>query len=117
MGAFMATLATPIAPDDKKGVPNDLTFVNPRGSGNVQLPRLTGDKVPKDGAAITIVPNTFEKVCPSKTRGQIAQLVSTMESLIGDIEGQKTAETDVVTESKPGLSESAAKLAERLNKI
>ena len=117
MGAFMASLATPIAPDDKTGVPNELTFSNPRGGGNVKLPRLTSEKVPKDGAAITIVPATFEKVCPSKQRGQIAQLVSTMESLVGDIQGQKAAEGEVVTESKAGLSESAAKLAERLNKI
>jgi hypothetical protein len=117
MGAFMAPLATPIAPDDKAGVPNDLTFINPRGSGNVKLPRLKSDKVPGEGAAITVVPATFEKVCPSKTRGQIAQLGSTIESLINDIEGQKTTETDIVTEAKPGLAESASKLAERLNKI
>jgi hypothetical protein len=117
MGAFMAPLATPIAPDDKAGVPNDLTFGNPRGGGNVKLPRLNSDKVPKDGAAITIVPATFEKVCPSKQRGQIAQLVSTMESLVGDIQGQKAAEGEVVSEPKPGLAESAAKLAERLGKI
>jgi hypothetical protein len=117
MGAFMAPLATPIAPDDKNGVPNDLTFGNPRGGGgNVKLPRLTSDKVPKDGAAITIVPSTFDKVCPSKQRGQIAQLVSTMESLIGDIEGQK-GNGEIESETKPGLAESATKLSDQLGKI
>ena len=50
-GAFLAPLATPIAPDDKNGVPNELTFLNPRGSGNVKLPRLEADKVPATGAA------------------------------------------------------------------
>ncbi|HEX3769949.1 MAG TPA: hypothetical protein VHV30_03745 [Polyangiaceae bacterium] len=116
-GAFLAPLATPIAPDDKNGVPNDLTFLNPRGSGNVKLPRLTSDKIPKDGAAATIVPNTFEKVCPSATRGQIAQLVSSMNSLVDDIQGQKPEGGDVVQESKPGLEEQASKLADALTKV
>jgi hypothetical protein len=116
-GAFLAPLASPIAPDDKNGVPNELTFVNPRGSGNVKLPRLEGDKIPKDGAAATVVPNTFEKICPSATRGQIAQLVSSMNSLVDDIAGQKPETGDVVQESKPGLEESAAKLADGLSKV
>jgi hypothetical protein len=118
MGAFMAPLATPILPDDKAGVPNELTFLNPRGSGNVKLPRLTTDKIPSTGAATTIVPNTFEKVCPSATRGQIAQLVSTINSVINEIEGQKSPEGgDVITETKAGLDEVAAKLADSLNRV
>jgi hypothetical protein len=118
MGVFLAPLATPIAPDSKEGVPNELTFLNPRGSGNVKLPRLQSDKIPKDGAAITVVPNTFEKVCPAATHGQIAQLVSSMNTLIDDIQGQKAAEGgDAVTESKAGLAEMASKLADQLNKV
>jgi hypothetical protein len=117
-GAFLAPLVTPIAPDDAKGVPNTLTFLNPRGSGNVPLPRLEGDKIPKDGAAVTVVPNTFEKICPSATRGQIAQLMSAMNSLVDDIEGEKAAAGgDVITETKAGLDESAAKLADALSKV
>jgi hypothetical protein len=117
-GGFLAPLATPIAPDDKNGVPADLTFLNPRGSGNVKLPRLQGDKIPKDGAAFTIVPNTFEKVCPSATRGQIAQLMSSMNSLADDIKGQKAeAGGDVITETKAGLEETAGKLADALSKV
>ncbi|MDP9000716.1 MAG: hypothetical protein M3O46_11460 [Myxococcota bacterium] len=116
MGGFLAPLAAPIGPET--GVPNELTFVNPRGSGNVKLPRLTGEKIPKEGAAITIVPNTFEKVCPSSQHGQIAQLVSNMNSLIGDIAGQKAAEGgDVITETKAGLGEVALKIADSLNKV
>jgi hypothetical protein len=118
MGAFLAPLATPIVPDDKSGVPNELTFVNPRSSGNVKLPRLQGDKIPREGAAVTIVPNTFEKVCPSKERGQIAQLVSSMNSVTDEIEGQKSPPGgDVITETKAGLGEIAAKLADQLNKV
>ncbi len=116
MGAFLAPLATPIAPDDKNGVPNDLTFTNPRASGNVKLPRLQGDRIPKEGAAVTVVPNTFDKLCPSATRGQIAQLVSTMNSLVADIDGQKAPE-GVMTETKAGLEDTAAKLADQLSKV
>jgi len=117
-GAFLAALGTPIAPDDPKGVPSNLMFANPRGSGNVQLPRLVGDKIPKDGAAVTVVPNTFEKICPSTTRGQIAQLMSSMNSLVDDIAGQKAeAGGDVITETKAGLEEVAAKLADSLSKV
>jgi hypothetical protein len=116
MGAFLAPLATPIGPET--GVPRELTFINPRGSNNVKLPRLTSDRIPGEGAAITIVPNTFEKVCPSTQRGQIAQLVSSMNSLIGDIEGQKAPEgADVITETKAGLGEVALKLADSLSKV
>lgn len=118
MGAFLAPLATPISPDDKAGVPNELTFINPQGSGNVKLPRLTSDKIPAAGVAATVVPRTFEKVCPSTQRGQIAQLVSTINSVINDIEGQKSPEGgDVITETKAGLDEVAAKLADSLNKV
>jgi hypothetical protein len=117
-GAYLAPLVTPIAPDDPKGVPNTLTFANPRGSGNAPLPRLEGDKIPKDGAAVTIVPNTFEKICPSATRGQIAQLMSAMNSLIDDIGGQKAeAGGDAITETKAGLEETAGKLADSLSKV
>jgi hypothetical protein len=114
-GAFLALLATPIAPDDKNGVPNDLTFINPRGSGNVKLPRLQGDKIPPGGAAVTIVPNTFEKMCPSATHGQIVQLVSAMNSLANDVEGQRTE--GEIQEGKAGLSDTAAKLQEQLIKV
>jgi hypothetical protein len=116
MGGFLAPLASPLGPET--GVPNELTFLNPRGSGNVKLPRLTSEKIPKDGAAITVVPNTFEKVCPSAQHGQIAQLVSSMNSVITDIEGQKAAEGgDVITETKAGLGDVALKLADSLNKV
>jgi hypothetical protein len=116
MGAFLAPLAMSLGPET--GVPNELTFGNPRGSGNAKLPRLTTEKIPKDGAAITIVPNTFEKVCPSIQRGQIAQMVANMRSLIAEIEGQKAAEGgDVITETKAGLGDVALKLADALNKV
>jgi hypothetical protein len=116
-GARIAPLVTPIAPDDKNGVPSELLFGNPLGSGNVKLPRLTNDKIPASGAAIPVVPTSYEKVCPSKEKGQIAQLMSTMNSLVDDIQGQGAAAADIVQDSKPGLSELAGRLADQLNKV
>jgi hypothetical protein len=114
-GLVLASLVTPIAPDDKNGVPDKLTFSNPRGSGNVVLPRLSGDKIPKDGAAMTVIPSSFDKVCPSPVKGQITQLLSSMNSLVDDIQGLPGQDTD--PNIKPGLSDTAAKLADSLNKV
>jgi hypothetical protein len=115
-GARLASLVTPISPD-QGGPPAELLFSNPIGSGNVKLPRLTADKIPATGAAIPVVPTSYEKVCPSKEKGQIAQLLSSMNSLVDDIQGQQQAQSDIVQDSKPGLSEVAGRLAEQLNKV
>ncbi len=116
-GARIASLVTPISPDDKGGPPAELLFSNPIGSGNVKLPRLTADKIPATGAAIPVVPTSYEKVCPSKEKGQIAQLLSSMNSLVDDIQGQGAAQSDIVQDSKPGLSDMAARIADQLNKV
>jgi hypothetical protein len=64
------------------------------------------------------VPTSYEKVCPSKEKGQIAQLMSSMNSLVDDIQGQTAAaQSDIVQDSKPGLSEVAQRLADQLNKV
>ena len=55
-------------------------------------------------------------MCPSATRGQIAQLVSSLNSLVDEVAGQKSG-GEAITESKPGLSEIAGKLAEELTKV
>jgi hypothetical protein len=116
MGTFLASLVTPINPEDKAGVPDKLTFTNPRGGGNATLPRLTGDKIPPTGAALTVLPNTFDKVCPSPVKGQITQLMASMNSLIDDIQGQK-GDDSVGLDAKPGVSDLASKLADSLNKV
>jgi len=118
-GLVLASLVTPIAPDDKNGVPDKLTFSNPRGSGNVVLPRLSGDKIPKDGAAMTVIPSSFDKVCPSPVKGQITQLMSSMNSLIDDIQGQKAVDDPTLgmSDAKPGLSDQAGTLADQLSKV
>jgi hypothetical protein len=116
LGSYLAPLVTPIAPDDKNGVPDKLVFTNPRGGGNATLPRLTGEKVPKDGAVVTVVPSSFDKVCPSPVKGAISQLMASMNSLIDDIQGQK-GDDSIGLDSKPGLSDTATKLADSLNKV
>jgi hypothetical protein len=112
----LATLVTPIAPTDQ--VPSDLLFQNPIASGNVKLPRLNDPKIPPSGAAIPVIPTSFDKVCPSPVKGAESQLISSMNSLVDDIQGQKGSESsDVVTDSKPGLSEIASKLADQLSRV
>jgi hypothetical protein len=114
-GTYLLPLVKPILPDDKTPVPDKLTFVNPKG-GNSELPRLTDTKkVPKDGAVIPIIPPSFDKVCPSVAKGQMSQLLVTMNTLIGDIDGQKAQ--DASEDAKPGLSEIAQKLSDDLNKV
>jgi len=115
MGTIIAPLVTPIQPDDKAGVPDKLTFTNPKG-GNTTWPRFTGDKVPKDGAVLPIVPTSFERVCPSQNKGHITQLMTSMNSLIDDISGQK-GDDSIGLDAKPGLSDQSAKLADALNKV
>jgi hypothetical protein len=114
-GTFILPLVSPILPDDKNGVPATLKFVNPKG-GNSELPRLTDTKkIPDKGAVIPIVPPSFDKVCPSVAKGQISQLVVTMNGLMDDISGQKAA--DASEDSKPGLSDVAQKLSDDLSKV
>jgi hypothetical protein len=113
-GLLLGALVTPILPDAKE-IPDKLTFTNPRGSGNVVLPRLSGDKIPATGAAITVIPSSFDKVCPSPVKGQISQLMTSMNSLIDDIQGVPGGDTD--PNIKPGLADTANKLVDSLNKV
>jgi hypothetical protein len=115
-GARITPLVTPLQPG-AGAPPAEMLFTNPIGSGNVKLPRLTSDRIPPTGAVIPVVPTSYEKVCPSKEKGQIAQLMSSMNSLVDDIQGQAAAQSDIVQDSKPGLSEVAGRLAEQLNKV
>jgi hypothetical protein len=114
VGTSLFPLVKPIAPDDRSGVPDKLVFS--KSGSNVTLPRLTGDKIPKDGAAITVAPNSFDRACPSPIKGQIGQLMTSMNSLIDDIQGQK-GDDSIGLDAKPGVSDLAAKLADSLNKV
>jgi hypothetical protein len=113
-GTALFPLVKPIAPDDRAGVPEKLTFT--KEGKNVTLQRMTGDKVAKEGVAIAVVPTSFDRVCASPAKGQKLQLVTSMNSLIDDINGQKGDDSQGI-DAKPGLSEQAAKLADSLNKV
>ena len=94
-----------------------IAVINPLGgSGNVELPILQDPKIPGTGAVIPIIPTSFDKVCPSPNKGPIAQLMTSMNSLIDDIQGQKGDDANGV-DAKPGLSDMASKLADSLNKV
>ena len=53
---------------------------------------------------------------PEPRKGPIAQLMTSMNSLIDDIQGQK-GDDSIGLDAKPGLSELASKLADSLNKV
>jgi hypothetical protein len=112
----LAALVTPLEPG--KDIPAQLLFSNPIAAGNVQLPWLKDAKIPKDGAAIPVIPTSFDRVCPSMQKGAVTQLLASMNSLVDDIQGQKGQDSgDIVSDSKPGLSDTAAKLADQLSKV
>ncbi|HEX8794493.1 MAG TPA: hypothetical protein VF765_26290 [Polyangiaceae bacterium] len=112
----LAALVTPLDPG--KDIPSQLLFSNPIGQGNVQLPWMKDAKIPRDGAAIPVIPTSFDRVCPSMQKGAVTQLLASMNSLVDDIQGQKGSDSgDIVTDSKPGLSETAGKLADQLSKV
>ncbi len=112
----IAALNTPIKPDDQLG--KTLKFLNPINGTNAELPLLADPKIPASGAVIPIVPTSFDKVCPSPAKGAESQLLSSMNSLIDDIQGEKVdPNSQIVQDSKPGLSDTAAKLADALSKV
>jgi hypothetical protein len=113
----VASLTVPIKPDDQ--LPKTLKFLNPINGSNAELPLLTDPKIPPSGALIPIVPTSFDKVCPSPAKGAETQLLSSMNSLIDDIAGQKGSDdpNNPITEPKPGLSDSATKLIDSLSKV
>jgi hypothetical protein len=112
----LASLVKPIGPNDT--VPDDILFLNPLNGSNSTLKRLQDAKIPPGGAVIPVIPTSFDKVCPSPVKGAETQLLSSMNSLVDDIQGQKGADSgDIVMDTKPGLSDAAAKLADQLSKV
>jgi hypothetical protein len=112
----IASLVKPIAPNDTLG--KTLRFTNPLGgSGDVELPILQDPKIPASGAVIPIIPTSFDKVCPSPVKGAQTQLLSTMNSLIDDIQGQPPNPDYPEQGATPGLSAQAATIADGLNKV
>ena len=65
-----------------------------------------------------MLPKSIEAACPSETAGSIAQLGSQLSRVLTDIKGETAPSGgDVVTETKPGLTEKADKLVTGLNRV
>jgi hypothetical protein len=114
--AFLAPLKEPIPiKDGSVNLPNKLVF-NDQG-GNTEIPRYSGGDIGK-GGGFAVTPASFNKVCPSETQGQMAQLGAQLGGILRDIQGEKAAAGgDVVTEEKPGLLDRADTLASSLRKV
>lgn len=117
--AFLASLVTPInATAAKIDLPEEFTFANPRGNGNVKLPRYRGGDIASKPAAVYVVPKSFDSACPAETSGQLAQLGAQISGFIREIRGEQAAAGgDAVVDTKPGLMERADKLAVALTKV
>jgi hypothetical protein len=116
--ALLAPLQAPIAIDTTKmNFPAEFTFTDPMGNGNAKAPRYASGDILKANGAVPVLPKTFEKVCPSETAGQAAQLAAQLGGVIRDIKGEGQASADIVTDTKAGLIERADKLLTALQKV
>jgi hypothetical protein len=119
VAGFLSRLVDPIvATGQSISLPAELKFANPGGGGNTELPPFKSGDIGRKPAAIYIVPKTFDKMCPSATGGQIAQLGAQIGNFINELKGDTgAASKDVVTDSKPGLIERADKLVKELGTV
>jgi hypothetical protein len=116
--ALLAPLSAPITfTPPNVTLPAEFNFTDPLGQGNAKLARYTGGDVASKPAALYVLPKTFEKVCPSETAGQKAQLAAQIGSMIREIKGEGQASQEIVTDTKPGLLERADKLVVGLQKV
>jgi hypothetical protein len=114
--ALLYPLKDPIViKDGNVNLPNKFVF-NDNGN-NTEIQRYNGGDIGK-GEGFAVTPASFNKVCPSETSGQIAQLGAQLGGILRDIQGEKAAAGgDVITEEKPGMLERADTLANSLRKV
>jgi hypothetical protein len=92
-------------------------FVFNDSGNNTEISRYNGGDIGK-GEGFAITPSSFNKVCPSETSGQMAQLAAQLGGILRDIQGERAAPGgDVVTEEKPGMLDRAESLATALRKV
>jgi len=116
--AYLAPLVTaiPVTPPQIT-LPPKFTFVNPLAQGNADAtPFKTGDFT-SNHEAMYLAPKTFEAACPNEAAGQAKQLAAQISGVIHDIRGDAQAQTDIVTDAKPGLLDQVNKLIDGLNKV
>ncbi len=93
------------------------TATDPLTRQNLSVPKYTKGDLDKP-SAVYVLPKSIEAACPSETSGSIAQLGSQLSRVLTDIRGEQAAPGgDVVTESKPGLTDRAEKLVTSLNRV
>jgi hypothetical protein len=115
--AILAALKDPIKVEGQNvALPKEFVFADPGGSGNGKIDKYNGGDLGK-GAGFAVTPSSFNKVCPSETQGQIAQLGAALAGILRDIQGEKQPAGDIVQDSKPGLLDRADTLSSALKKV
>lgn len=115
-------LLAPLSPaltlnPQKPALPDKFTFTKPGSNSNAELARYKGGDALKDPTAIYLQPASFDKVCPSETAGQAAQLAAQMGNFLREINGDKVQQGGPEIDTKPGMIERAQKLADGLTKV
>ena len=117
--AMLAPLTKPIEAANPTAIalPAEFTAVDPLTRQNISAPKYTTGNLDK-ASAVYVLPKSIEAACPSETAGSIAQLGSQLSRVLTDITGETAPSGgDVVTETKPGLTEKADKLVTGLNRV
>jgi len=109
-------LKDPIAiKDGNVNLPNKFVF-NDNGN-NTEIPRYNGGDLGK-GEGFAVTPASFNKVCPSETQGQMAQLGAQLGGILRDIQGERApGGGNDLNDEKPGLLDRADTLANALRKV
>jgi hypothetical protein len=117
--ALLAPLQKPIEAANPTAIslPAEFLATDPLTRQNLSVPKYTKGDLDKP-SAVYVLPKSIEAACPSETSGSIAQLGSQLSRVLTDIRGEQAAPGgDVVTESKPGLTDRAEKLVTSLNRV
>lgn len=117
--ALLAPLQKPIEAQNPTAIalPTEFAATDPLTRQNLSVPKYTKGDLDKP-SAVYVLPKSIEAACPSETSGSIAQLGSQLSRVLTDIRGEQAAPGgDVVTESKPGLTDRAEKLVTSLNRV
>jgi hypothetical protein len=83
---------------------------------NIGVPKFKGGKL-DEPSAMYVTPGSYEAVCPSETRGLVAQLAVKLGDLLIEINGEPKPAGDIVVDTKPGLIKDADTLIKSLDKI
>lgn len=117
-GNYVASLGLLNPPVSFSG--NDPTIPNDLKASvighNVGAPKYKGGKL-DEASAMYVDPRSYDAVCPSETRGLVAQLAIKLGDLLTAINGEPKPEGDIVVDTKPGLLKEADDLVKGLDKI